>query len=105
MKIPVPTKFVSKTALANDQPVNATITGMHLVKSKWQNGQERTDYQLELLIGLEKQRISLYGANLLRLTESWGDDTEKWIGRMVRLRLESRLGKADSIRIDPVLTN
>lgn len=80
--VPKPSNWMNEKFFNNDNPTLAKITSARIGKNKW----GKDELQLEFDNGTIPRRwMSVFGENLVVLTEKFGDDASVYIGKTVKL--------------------
>lgn len=81
----MPSNWVSDSDFSQQNPISGVVTAVEVGKNQW-GGQE---VNMFFRFGLDDIRsVTLYKSNLLYAIKAWGQDTDKWIGKLFLLQQE-----------------
>ena len=70
-------------------PITGSVTGIR----QEQNVKGKTEYVLYLATTDGPRRLSLWGDNLARACQKWGNDDTKWPGKNCQVLTEEKIGE------------
>lgn len=81
MEIKIETSWISAKDFETQNPLIGTIKSVAQEKNKWGN----LDTIVTLLVGIEEKRKTLYREDLIVLCGLYSTNTDKWLGKQLRL--------------------